>query len=66
MPLTHLWCDQTKVTALAPLQGLPLRNLWCDFEPRRDTAILRSLTSLKEINGKPAKDFWKEVDAAKP
>ena len=27
----------------------------------RDAAILRSITTLEKINGKDAKQFWKEV-----
>jgi hypothetical protein len=29
-------------------------------------AILRSIGTLKTINGQPAAEFWKEVDAKKP
>jgi hypothetical protein len=45
---------------------MSLKALWCDFQAQRDTRILRSLTTLEEINGKPAKQFWQEVDAKKP
>ena len=44
---------------------MPLKVLECDFKPERDGDILRSLTTLETINGKPARDFWKDVDAAK-
>jgi hypothetical protein len=57
-----LWCHNTKVTDLSPLRGMPLTELWCDFRRERDAETLRSLTSLETINGKPARDFWKEVD----
>jgi hypothetical protein len=43
-----------------------LEILNCDFQKERDMALLRSLTTLKQINGKPAKQFWQEVDAKKP
>jgi hypothetical protein len=36
-----------------------------DFKPERDPEILRSIKTLATINGKPAKEFWKEVDAGK-
>jgi hypothetical protein len=45
---------------------MPLKYLRCDFKPQRDMKILRSLTTLEEIDGKPAKQFWQEVDAKKP
>jgi serine/threonine protein kinase/Leucine-rich repeat (LRR) protein len=63
MPLTYLVCGGTKVTDLTPLRGMPLKLLGCDFQPERDTALLRSLTTLKSINQKPAAEFWKEVEA---
>jgi hypothetical protein len=40
------------------------REIWCDFKPESDTAILRSLKTLGTINGKPAAEFWTEVDAS--
>jgi hypothetical protein len=45
---------------------MPLKSLSCDFQPQRDAAILRSLTTLDDLNRKPAKQFWQEVDAGKP
>jgi hypothetical protein len=63
MPLTHLDCGQTKVTDLSPLRGMPLKVLNCDFKPERDAAILREIKTLETINGKPAAQFWKDVDA---
>jgi hypothetical protein len=66
MKLTTLHCDGTKVTDLSPLKGMPLSELKCDFDPGRDADVLRSINTLEAINGKPAKEFWKEVDAKKP
>jgi len=40
---------------------MPLKELICDFMPERDAKILRSITTLETINGKPAAEFWKEV-----
>jgi Leucine-rich repeat (LRR) protein len=65
MPLMHLSCAGTKVADFSPLKGMPLKELLLDFKPFRDTGILRSLETLKKINEKPAKDFWKEVEAKK-
>jgi Leucine-rich repeat (LRR) protein len=43
---------------------MPLVTLACDFKAaQRDAELLRSIKSLVLINGKAAKDFWKEVDA---
>jgi serine/threonine protein kinase/Leucine-rich repeat (LRR) protein len=63
MPLTSLACAGTKVIDLSPLKNMPLQLLYCDFKPYRDTDILRSIKTLAQINGKPATEFWKEVDA---
>ena len=49
---------------LSPLKGMPLKTLGCDFKPERDAEILRSIKTLETINGKPAAEFWKAVDAA--
>jgi Leucine-rich repeat (LRR) protein len=63
MSLTNLNCADTKVSDLSPLTGMPLKQLWCDFKLERDAEILRSIKTLEKINGKPAKEFWKEVEA---
>jgi Leucine-rich repeat (LRR) protein len=67
MPLTSLWFYDTKVSDLSPLRTMKqLKELRCVFNPERDAAILRSITTLEWINDKPAKEFWKEVDEKKP
>jgi serine/threonine protein kinase/Leucine-rich repeat (LRR) protein len=66
MPLTSLDCDWTKVSDLSPLKDMKLTGLQCNFKPERDTEILRSIKTLETINGKPAAEFWKDVDAKKP
>jgi hypothetical protein len=63
LPLTILFCDATKVSDLSPLKGMPLQHLVCDFKPERDAEVLRAIKTLERINGKPAKQFWKEVEA---
>jgi hypothetical protein len=63
----HLWafgeghenCEQTKVTSLAPLAGLPLKHLWCEFRPERDRGVLSSIQTLETINGRPANEVLK-------
>ncbi len=66
MSLTNLVCNATKVTDLSPLKGMPLKELVCNYQRERDAEIVRSIKSLKTINGKPAADFWKEEDAKQP
>ena len=63
LELTWLSCAKTEVTDLSPLHAMPLHTLNCDFVPERDAKILRSITTLETINGKPAAEFWKELDA---
>jgi hypothetical protein len=41
---------------------MPLTKLRLTFRPERDAEIVRSFTTLQEINDKPAADFWKEAD----
>jgi hypothetical protein len=56
-------CENNPVRSdLVPLKGMPLEEPFCDFQRERDTAVLRSLTTLDSINDKPAAGFWKEVD----
>jgi serine/threonine protein kinase/Leucine-rich repeat (LRR) protein len=62
MPLTHLSCSITQVPNLWPLKGVPLQILYCDYKAYRDANILRSIKTLETINGKPAKEFWKQVE----
>ncbi|HBI41354.1 MAG TPA: hypothetical protein DDY78_00665 [Planctomycetales bacterium] len=60
--LINLNIRGTKVTDLSLLKGLPLKSLICDFNADRDAEILRSIKTLETINGKPMKEFWKEVE----
>jgi hypothetical protein len=64
-PLTTLHIQGTQVRDLSLLKGMPLKELTCDFKPKRDAEVLRSIKTLERINGKPAAEFWKEVDAKK-
>jgi WD40 repeat protein len=66
LPLTELNCSHTHLIDLGPLEGRPLQTLTCDFDPQRDGDQLRRMTGLREINGKPTAEFWKEQDAKKP
>ena len=60
--LTLLRIENTKVTDLSQLQGMPLQELNCDFRPERDADILRSIKTLEKINYKPAAEFWDQYD----
>ena len=63
MPLRELNLNGSAVTDLTPIEGLPLERIDCDFRASRDAKVLRGIVTLKTINGKPAAQFWKEVDA---
>ena len=42
---------------------MPIKEIHLNFDRKRDAEILRSIKTLEIINGKPAADFWKEVEA---
>lgn len=65
MPLEFLNCVAAPISDFSHLQGIPLKALFCDFNPERDTNVLRSMKTLETINGKPAAEFWKEVEEQK-
>jgi tetratricopeptide (TPR) repeat protein/Leucine-rich repeat (LRR) protein len=65
MPLTSVNCAETLVTDLTPLKGMPLKTFGVDFKPERDAELLHSIKTLETINGTPAAEFWKKVDAAR-
>lgn len=62
MVLIEAGLDGTPVTDLSPLEGMPLKSIRCGFQAERDAKIVRSLSTLKTINGESAAEFWKEVD----
>jgi Leucine-rich repeat (LRR) protein/tRNA A-37 threonylcarbamoyl transferase component Bud32 len=65
--LRFLHCDATAVRDLAPLKRMRLEDLGCDAEVARgNRALLHGVRTLKTINHRPAAEFWKELDAAKP
>ena len=63
MPLVTLFCYSARVVDLSPLKDVPLKEIQCDFDPKRDTAALRSIKTLEKINGLPVAQFWKLVSA---
>lgn len=63
MPLTALYCRNTGVQDLSPLRDMPLRILSCPIAATKDHATLRSLKHLRNLNGKPIAEFWKNDGA---
>jgi len=56
--------DLAPLRALVGLRTLTARStLGTDSKAEGDAALLRSLTKLETINGKPVAQFWKDVDA---
>jgi serine/threonine protein kinase len=62
LPLFFVDCRGTRVADLQALSGMSLTTLYYDFNPRLDNEVLRSLKTLQQINGKPAQQFWQEVE----
>ncbi len=58
LPLTELRCHRTNVADLSPLKGMPLESLWIPDVSAENLQIIRGVDSLKQINGKPAAEFW--------
>jgi serine/threonine-protein kinase len=58
MELWQLNLKGTSAVDLSPLRQMRLRELICDFEPKRDTEILKSIATLEKINDLPAGEFW--------
>lgn len=63
MKLEELAIHGTFPSDLALLRDMPLKTISLDFKPQRDTELLRSIRTLKQINLTPAAEFWKEVNA---
>lgn len=67
MPLTNLFlanCDQ--ITDLTPLAGISIKEIYLPPKVTVGMEVIRAMTSLEQINRKPAEEFWKEYDAKKP
>jgi len=63
MPFERASCHKTRVTDLTPLKSTSIQSLDCDFDPERDTRILRSIKTLHTINSLAVAEFWKRVAA---
>jgi hypothetical protein len=53
--------ERTGLVDLSPLHRMPLEELRCDFPASRDADLLRAITTLNTINGRPVAEFWKDV-----
>lgn len=60
MLLKDLRIWNTGVSDLAPLKGMPLESLDCSESQVRDFSAIRSIATLKRINGLPATKFWEK------
>jgi serine/threonine protein kinase len=65
MPLEFLYLAGSPAADLTPLKGLFLKELRWDFSAERDTEILRSFPTLRQINGQPAAKLLKKASAKK-
>ena len=65
LPLKTLDVHKTRVIDVSPLDGLLLESLEFDWERQKDLKVVRSMKTLKQINGKPATEFWKDVGPRK-
>jgi formylglycine-generating enzyme required for sulfatase activity len=62
MPLTALWCNNTKVSDLSPVKTAPLAELRCDVPVASDNMkLLRGMRTLARINDKPAGVYWLQL-----
>jgi serine/threonine-protein kinase len=66
LSLHTLYCQGTQVSDLTPVRGMPLTTLACPPAALRDQATLRSLTTLKVLNGKPIAQFWRQASKMPP
>jgi serine/threonine protein kinase len=60
MPLKKLGVQKSRVTDLSPIRDSKLELIQCNFDPVRDTPILRSIPTLTSINGVAPADFWRQ------
>lgn len=60
MPLTMLDCGDTAVTDLSPVRKAPLQDLYVVFKGEQ-AEVLRNISTLKTINGKPVGEILKQA-----
>jgi len=64
-PLESLFCANSRVKDLSPLKDTPLKEIRYFCNPKRDAEVLRSIKTLRKINGLRLAEFWKQVEAGK-
>ena len=57
LPIETLECEQVTTRNWSPLATLPLVSLRIDFDEALHCDLLRSISTLVEINGKPASEL---------
>ena len=62
LALDEVSCADSQVRDHSPLKDFPVKALGIDFNYARDAARLRSMRTLKTINGEPAADFLKDAE----
>jgi serine/threonine-protein kinase len=65
-PLQRVRFFMTEVRDLSPLRGAPLKDYEGDaglLSDPQNLDVLRSVKTLERIQGKPAAEFWKQVEA---
>jgi hypothetical protein len=60
MPLKKLGVQRSRVTDLSPIRDSKLELIQCNFDPIRDTPMLRSIPTLTSINGVAPAEFWRQ------
>jgi serine/threonine-protein kinase len=66
LDLARLTVKDCPVADLSPLRRIRLRELYCDFDPKRDTDVLKSMPALEQINGVPVEEFWRKQRGSEP
>jgi len=66
MPLQTLFAGAHNLRDFSALVGMPLQIISFRPDQRPDLTPLRSIPTLQKINGRPAAEFWQQLDAAKP
>ncbi|HEY1191877.1 MAG TPA: protein kinase [Gemmata sp.] len=63
--LRTLDCTGCPITDFRPLTAAPLRELSANVRAE-DAAVLNRIKTLEKLNGKPVKEFWKQLAAQPP
>ena len=61
MKLKKLSVKGVQIRDLSVIAGMPLQDMYIDALSDEDAKLVRSISTLKIINNKPAADYWKET-----